>query len=153
MAVSKTGRYLGTATRVAPKNFQLELHDLQQEKSRLISSHGNRVWSIAFDPTETRLITGDFDGIVRVGTITGETPHVLLGHTSAIRDIAVDPGGKWIASRETNPGVRLWPMPPESKPLDALSHPELLNHLRSLTNVRAVADQNSPTGYSIQNKK
>ena len=150
LGVSKSGRYLAIATRVAPKNFQLELHDLELKKSKLISSHGNRVWSVAFDPQETRLITGDFDGIVRVGPISGETPHVLLGHSSPVKDIAVDPLGKWIATRETNPGVRLWPMPSERKPLDSLSQSELVNYLRSLTNVRAASDQNSPTGYSIR---
>ncbi len=88
---------------------------------------------------------------MRVGPITGETPHWLMGHEGGLADVAVHPDGQWIASTEYVKGeVRLWPMP-HGKPFVGLPYAEFLNRLRALTNVRSVADQNSLTGYHIEN--
>lgn len=152
IATSNNGRYLAAAFSSAKNIYEMRdatsdlvLYDLKEGKNTAISSHGNRVFCVAFDPSNTRLITGDLDGIVRVGQITGGTPHLLLGHEGGIGDIAVHPGGMWIASA-SGTTVRLWPMP-QGKPLDSLPYNELLDRLRALTNVRAVADNSSPTGY------
>ena len=91
-------------------------------------------------------MTGDADGIVRVGPVTGETPLLLLGHQQRIRDVAVSPDGKWILSAETGPTVRLWRMP-EGKPIQELPAAEFLKAIRKMTNVRVVGDETLPTGY------
>ncbi len=156
IAVSNNGRYVAASTWSA-KNLngmpnaasELVLYDLKEGKSFPISSHGNRVFCVAFDPSGTRLVTGDYDGIVRVGPINGETPHLLLGHESSVHDIVVHPSGQWIASIEDPGSVRLWRMP-EGKPFFTLPYDELLNRLRVLTNVRAVVDKTSSTGYRIR---
>jgi hypothetical protein len=45
--------------------------------------------------------------------------------------------------------LRLWPMPDLSKPpLHTLPHDELLAKLRSLTNLRAVRDPSTATGWA-----
>jgi hypothetical protein len=47
--------------------------------------------------------------------------------------------------------IRLWPMPDLSKPpLHTLPHDELLAKLKSLTNLRAVRDPASDTGWKIE---
>jgi len=47
--------------------------------------------------------------------------------------------------------VRLWPMPDLSKqPLHTLPYEELIAKLKALTNLRAVPDEESHTGYTIQ---
>jgi WD40 repeat protein len=123
---------------------------LKTKKSFPVRTHGNRVFSVAFDPQGTKLITGDIDGIVRVGPIDGGTPHLLMGHQSMVMDVVVSSDGKWIASTEwSRPEVRLWPMP-QGKPLNALPYKEFLEKLRSMTNVRVVANKNSSTGYDIK---
>ena len=156
--VSGSGRYL-VATISSAKHlgeleratWELILYDVSEKKSHKITSHGNHVWSVAFDPGGKTLVTGDRDGIVRVGPITEETPaHMLFGSETAVLDIAVHPNGKWIASAERGrASVRLWPMP-SGTPFHTLPREEFLNRLRALTNVRVVGDKDASTGYRIE---
>jgi WD40 repeat protein len=126
-------------------------HDLENKLSRELTSHGNRVWCVAFDATGELAVTGDEDGVVRVGPVTGEEPHLLLGHKGVIFSLEVHPNGRWIASAsgdESEGAIRLWPMP-EGTPLHTLPYDEFLARLRKLTNVRVVRDDAAPDGYSI----
>jgi len=96
-------------------------------------------------------VTGDRNGLVRVGPLTGEEPHLLFGHTRPVMSVAVSPDGRWIASGSDDGTIRLWPMPDLSKPpLHTLPHDELVAKLRSLTNLRAVRDPASDTGWKIE---
>jgi WD40 repeat protein/DNA-binding winged helix-turn-helix (wHTH) protein len=117
-----------------------------------ITTHGNRVWAAALDPTGTRVATGDLDGVVRVGPSTGEAPHLLFGHKGEISDIAVAPDGKWIASAGQDGTIRLWPMPSsgEVAPFNTLSYEEILERIRGLTNLRVVSDPTSATGHRVE---
>jgi WD40 repeat protein len=57
----------------------------------------------------------------------------------------------WIASGSEDGTIRLWPMPDLSKPpLHTLPHNALLAKLKSLTNVRAVRDPSSHTGWKLE---
>lgn len=128
---------------------ELKILNVQTGTSFPITNHGDRLTSVAVDPEGIVLVTGDLDGIVRVGPITGEEPHLLYGHQRVFA-VAVDPFRRWVASSEQlDTVVRLWKMP-TGKPLHALAYDELLKKLRSLTNVRVVADEKSSTGYRIQ---
>ena len=129
----------------------LLVFDLVAHESREITSHGNRLSTMALDATGTILVTGGFDGMVRVGPITGEEPHLLVGHTDFVSGVAVSPDGRWIASGSEDGTIRLWPMPDLSKPpLHTLPHDELLAKLKSLTNLRAVPDPSSDTGWKVE---
>ncbi len=134
---------------VPESRSRLVLIDLRTGKTFTVTSHGDRVFRVAFDPSGSKLITGDLDGMVRVGGRDNESPHLLLGHESHVADVAVDPSGKWIASTEFNKSeVRLWPMP-EGQPFHTLPYDEFLNRLHSLTNLRVAADKSSPNGYRV----
>jgi len=114
-----------------------------------LASHGDCVIVVDTDAGGTIAVTGDQDGIIRVGPITGEEPHLLLGSPDQIADVAVDPQGRWIASA-SGTEVRLWPMPDLSKPpLHTLPHDELVAKLKTLTNLRVVRDEESPTGWKL----
>ncbi len=108
--------------------------------------------AVAMDATGSILISGPSDGEIRVGPIFGEEPHLLLGHGRAYTDSKVSPDGLWIASiGHKNKEVRLWPMPDLSKPpLHTLPYGEFMAKLRALTNLRAVPDEESHTGYAIE---
>jgi hypothetical protein len=65
--------------------------------------------------------------------------------------VAVSPDSHWVASSGERDHVRLWPVPDVSRtPLHRRSHEELLTTLRSWTNLRAVKDPQSPTGWTLE---
>jgi WD40 repeat protein len=132
------------------------LVDLEAATLRQVTSHGSRFpatvrWA-TLDPTGRLLITGDQDGLVRVGALSGEgPPHLLFGHTRQVTSVAVSPDGRWIASGSDDGTIRLWPMPDLTRPpLHALPHDELLGRLRSFTNLRVVPDRGSASGYKVE---
>jgi WD40 repeat protein len=127
------------------------LLDLEAETVTPFEKHGDQVWAIALDPTGTMVVTGDKDGVIRVGPATGEEPHLLLGHEGRIWSVAIDPLGRWIASGGDDTTVRLWPMPDLSKPpLHTLPREELIAKLKTLTNLRVVRDEESTTGWKLE---
>ncbi|MGD8897130.1 MAG: WD40 repeat domain-containing protein, partial [Acidobacteriota bacterium] len=151
--LSRDGRFLlvmGTEKRGWNTDFQdLLLFDLTRHESRRITTHGDRLSSAAFDPLGRVIVTGDVDGVVRVGPVTGEEPHLLLGHQGQIEALAISQDGRWIASAAAET-FRLWPIPDVSKPpLHTLPHDVLLARLDSFTNLRAVRDATSPTGWRL----
>ena len=129
----------------------LTAFDLATRTTREILSHGNRLECLARDARGATLVTGGMDGVVRVGPLSGEEPHLLFGHAGPVMSVAVSPDGRWIASGSDDGTIRLWPMPDMSKPpLHTLPHDELVAKLRSLTNLRAVRDPSSDTGWKIE---
>jgi len=126
------------------------LLDLGTGVTTPLTSHGDRVTAVAMDPGGTIVVTGDMDGVVRVGPVTGEEPHMLLGNPGDLIDLEVDPRGRWIAA-SSGTEIRLWPMPDLDKPpLHTLQHDEFIAKLKTLTNLRAVRDEESPTGWKIE---
>ena len=117
---------------------------------RAVRSHGRTVNFAALDPTGEIMVTGDMDGIVRVGSADGSPPHLLLGHTQAVGKVVVSPDGRWIASK-AGPEIILWKMPDLSKPpLHTLPYDELMVKLHSFTNLEVVEDDASSTGYRLE---
>ena len=95
-------------------------------------------------------MTGDHDGVVRVGPVTGEEPHLLLGHKGPINGLAISRDERWIAS-SSDESISVWPMPDVTKPpLHTLPHAELLAKLDALTNLRVVRDPASSTGWKLE---
>ncbi len=126
------------------------LLDLEAGHETHLASYGDQVWSIAMDAAGTTIATGDYDGVVRVGSTDGSEPHLLLGHEGLIGDVDIDPRGRWVASGSADTTVRIWPMPDLSKPpLHTLPHDELLAKLKTLTNLRVVRDEEDPTGWTL----
>jgi WD40 repeat protein len=125
--------------------------DLDTSETMLLEAHGSRVSAVDFDSERATVVTGDIDGIIRVGHVTDEEPFVLLGHDQTIWSVEIDPLGRWIASGGQDTTVRLWPTPDLSKPpLHTLPREELIAKLKSLTNLRAVRDPESSTGWKIE---
>jgi DNA-binding winged helix-turn-helix (wHTH) protein/WD40 repeat protein len=129
----------------------LELLDLAAGTSRPLEGFGDDVELADLDPSGSVLATGDTDGSIRVGRLDGGEPHLLLGHDSNVDAVAISPDLRWLASSADDGTLRLWPMPDLSKPpLHTLPHDELIAKLHSLTNLRAVRDPASDTGWTIE---
>jgi WD40 repeat protein len=130
---------------------QLELIDLATWTSRPLPGFEGDVEWADLDPSGTVVAAGSTDGTIRVGRPDGSEPQLLLGHTGAVLRVAVSPDLRWVASAGEDNTLRLWPMPDLSKPpLHTLPHDELLAKLHSLTNLRAVRDPSSDTGWTIE---
>ena len=127
---------------------EMLLLDLPGHTSRRITTHGARLSSFALSPSGRVVVTGDADGVVRVGPTTGEEPHLLFGHKGRVTAIAVSPDERWIASASDD-SISIWPMPDVTKtPLHTLPHAELLAKLDNITNLRVVRDASS-TGWKL----
>lgn len=128
----------------------LQVYDLEDRTSREVTTHGRRLTCFAMDQGGSILVTGDADGLVQVGPLAGGEPHLLYGHTRAIRSVAISPDRRWIASTD-DATIRLWPVPDlGAPPLHALPLHELLRKLRGFTNLRVVPYPGSTTGYRVE---
>jgi WD40 repeat protein/DNA-binding winged helix-turn-helix (wHTH) protein len=134
-----------------PRIGELVRFDLVGGVPKVLASHGRSVQSAALDPTDTWVATGSFDGVVRIGPVSGEEPYYFFGHEGTVQDVAFSPDGKWLASAGKDKKIRLWPVPDGSKPpFHTLPREELLSKLRALTNLRVVPDPDSGTGYKVE---
>jgi WD40 repeat protein len=158
MALSQDGLHLLCWQGVSdlPREVaELVWMDLVKETSRRLDHHRIRLRSytdsgsfLALDPTGGLAISGDYDGVVRVGAVSGEEPHHLLGHQGFVHAVAVSTDGDWIASAGTDATIRLWPMPDmDEPPFHTLPYEEILDRLRAVTNLRVVEYEASSTGY------
>jgi WD40 repeat protein len=127
------------------------IHDLAAGTSTPLASHGNRVLCFALDPSGSIVATGGRDGIIRVGPVSGESPHWLVGHEGTVWSLAISPDGRTIASGGSDSTIRLWPMPDLSRPpLHDLPGDDFQARLGSLINRRVVRDPDDPEGYRIK---
>jgi WD40 repeat protein len=110
-----------------------------------------KAWVVALSPDGTTWATGEEDGSIWIGRSDGGEAHLLAGHDGPVDSVAISPDNRWIASSGDDKTLRLWPMPDLSKPpLHTLPHDELIAKLHSLTNLRAVRDEESSTGWKIE---
>jgi WD40 repeat protein len=141
------GRFLLRSTQ---RSEPLVRFDIENGISEALSSHGVNVVRPALDPSGKLVLSTNVDGMVRVGPVTGEEPHILFAHEGIVWSATVSPNGQWIASSGADEKIRLWPMPDTHEtPLHALPYEELLDRIRTVTNVRVVEDETSSTGYRL----
>ena len=116
-----------------------------------VLEHGDDVIAIALDPGGRLVATSSADRTVRVSRVSGGPPHLLLGAEGAISSVAFSPDSRWLAASGDAFAIRLWPVPDVSKPPPhLLPRDALLTWLRSHTNLKAVPNAASSTGYVLE---
>jgi WD40 repeat protein len=156
--LSADGRFL-----LSSFKGRVAFHDLHEGTVRALASHSDPShdsddWTaVALDPSGTVAISANNRpeagrlGVVRVGPVTGEEPHLLFGPPSQVWALAVSPDGGTIAAATEDGTIQLWPMPDAAEPaLHTLPLDELLAHLGASTNARVVRDDALPEGYRVE---
>jgi WD40 repeat protein len=124
--------------------------DLDSDTTTSLEQFGTEIFAVAIDPAGKIAVTGHQNGEIRVGPVSGQHTHLLLGHESTVWTLAIDPLGRWIASGGSDSTIRLWPMPDLSQPpLHTLPREDLIAKLKALTNLRVVRDEESATGWKL----
>jgi WD40 repeat protein len=142
---------------------RVAFHDLREGTVRALpshtdSSHDSDGWTaVVLDPSGTIAISANNRpeagrlGVVRVGPVTGEEPHLLFGPPSQVWALAVSPDGGTIAAATEDGTIQVWPMPDVAEPaLHTLPLDELLARLGASTNARVVRDDALPEGYRVE---
>jgi len=126
--------------------------DLEDGSRRALPQAHQQPSYIVFDPVADIAVSGHPDGELRVGQLFSEEYHLLLGHQEGYAMTeAISPDGKWLASLGADGAAYLWPVPDLSKPpFHTLPYDELMARLNALTNFRAVTNEDSHTGYTIE---
>jgi len=125
------------------------VHDLRSGESWDLTTHGNQVMRVRLTTSGEEVVTSDWNGTIRVGPVSGEEPHLLVGTRKGIGyGLGVHPDGQWIASAGSDT-LRLWPVP-EGQPFNALPRDEFVARLSLLTNYRVVQDDESFAGYRLE---
>jgi WD40 repeat protein len=130
------------------RTSEIVLVDLVDESIEGLSAFGGfGGWAQALSPSGRIAVVQDRDSLM-VARIAGGEPHRILAET---RVCAISPDEKWIATGDESGDIWLWPMPDlDRKPLESLSHDELLAKLKTMTNARAVRDDAVPDGWGIR---
>jgi len=157
MVVSRDGRFgIGTSAgqegQAARGNSPVLRFSLDDGSIEPLLSYGNRVTAVALDPKSSLIATGSSDGTIRIGSTSGAQPHLLVGQEGegAIYSLSFSPDGQWIAASGESFAIHVWPVPEVSTPpLHRRSHDDLLALLRTHTNLVALPDATSSTGYKL----
>jgi WD40 repeat protein len=76
---------------------------------QVLKGHRDRIWSIAYSPDGTRLVSGSVDRTVRIWDVrNGKMVALLTGHSDYVMSVAYSPNGKYVASGSQDRTVRIW---------------------------------------------
>ena len=79
------------------------------ESIRLLTGHTDYVRCVAFSPDGRTLVSGSYDGTIRLWDVgTGEPKATLTGHTGRIYSVAFSPDGETLASGGSDEFIKFW---------------------------------------------
>ena len=106
------------------------------EPTKTLEGHEGSIWTLAFSPDGTRLVTGSWDNTAIVWNMeTLEPIKTLEGHKSFISTLAFSPDGTRLVTGSGDNTAIVW-----NTHYLTLPAPELLTETGSLTNLRVCQD-------------
>jgi WD40 repeat protein/predicted Ser/Thr protein kinase len=79
------------------------------ESPRWLRESGERIWTSVFTPDGERIAFACFDATARLVNIDGSgVERSFVGHPLALLRVAVDAGGRWMATGSYDGSVRIW---------------------------------------------
>jgi WD40 repeat protein len=154
LAISGNRKFLLVATyrdgrAMTRSRGELVLFDLQAGTERTVSGFGDDVLNIAVNHDGTIIAGKGRNGVITIGAPSGERRYVIPGQGGP-SGLAISRDGKWLLSTTTL-GITRYPMPDLSRPpMHTLPLDELLARLHEMTNLHAVEDPASSTGYKLE---
>jgi WD40 repeat protein len=126
--------------------------DLESGKERTVEGlpelEGDE--AIALGPAGDILAVTTSAGAVWLRRVSGGEPHLLVGPEEQMQEVNFSPDGRWVAARSSKQ-IWIWPVPDLDKtPFHLLPLEALLARIESLTNVRAVEDPETASGWKLE---
>ena len=85
------------------------LQSLLDQSMQVLRGHDRDVFALAFHPNGDWIVSGGWDGTIRIwDAATGEPLRQLRGHDGAVRAIAVSPDGRQILSGGHDGALKFW---------------------------------------------
>ena len=138
---------LATAKHPLADDNELELSVARMAKVGSASSP-------TFSPDGSRLaFVTNISGLPQVWTMAtaGGYPSLVTSFDDPVGFVTWSPDGQWLAASGESFTIHVWPVPDVSKPLlHRRSHDDLLALLRTHTNLVALPDPASSSGYKLE---
>jgi len=115
----------------------VRVFDVGRGASHPVPSHGEEVVTIAVSPDGDHVASGTGDGVVQIGSASGEAPHLRFGHEGPVLALCFTPDGAHVASGGDDRTIRIWGVT-DHPPLHLRSRDAILAHVRELTNLALV---------------
>jgi len=98
-----------TASTSSPAQAELAAAFFQSGWRLNLNGHLDGVWSAAFSPDGTRIVTASYDHTARIwNASTGAQLTVLSGHTDWVMSAAFSPGGTRVVTASRDGTARIW---------------------------------------------
>ena len=103
-AYSPNGKHIATA------GLGVVIWDAETgERVRFIPTPGHSVWSVAFSPDGTEILTGSWDNTAKLWDIaTGVLIRTFSGHTDRVNSVAFSPDGTKVLTGSRDNTAKLW---------------------------------------------
>jgi len=93
---------------VKDAEYALENAFANQRERSMLQGHNGVVWSAAYSPDGSRVVTASDDGTARLWDSSGRPIVVLQGHTATVWSAAFSPDGTRIVTASSDGTARLW---------------------------------------------